>query len=201
MPSFASWSSDAATVQCPGNASDGRYARATNIIHNATKVCCTLSSICFELCDCLRISLLLATERPRAIGVSQTHPSCFRGGKSGLGVLGDCPSNCLSYGGDDVDSEPVSIRHVSRDEVDAAFLQTRDEVKISCEPVEPSNQELRSGGLRVADRCLKLWARVAFPALDFDILGQKLRWTTIEITGNRLALCFKPKPAATLLVR
>ena len=73
-------------------------------------------------------------------------------------------------------------------------------MKVTCEPIQPRNDELGTCGLGVTDCGLKLRAGVALAALDLDVFGHQLPPAAIEIPGYRVPLRLKSQPAATLLV-
>ena len=60
----------------------------------------------------------------------------LRGGQCCLGSLGDAQRFVLGYHGHDAHRQPVRVRHVGRNKVDAGFFQAEQEVGVARQSIE-----------------------------------------------------------------
>jgi hypothetical protein len=149
-----------------------------------------LSGIGLELRHRVGITHLLAAKGAGSIRIAQLDATRLSSRKGCLGVLGDSAPHSLSHSRDDVDREPVGVRHICGHEVHAAFLEARDEVKVSREPIEARNHEFGPRRFGVADGCLQLRPTIPLAALNLNVFGHEFPSTAIEIPGHRFPLGF-----------
>ena len=79
----------------------------------------------------------------------------------------------LGDGGQDMQREPVGLRHVAAEQLDAAFQQPGDESDVARQPVEFGDEQRGAGLLGVVERLLQLGPVGALAALDLDVLRQQ----------------------------
>ena len=77
------------------------------------------------------------------VWVAELPAASFRRRHSRLTALRNQTRLVFGYGSENVDGEAIRQRHVHRNEVDAAFNQTRNKRHASRQAVEAGNDELR----------------------------------------------------------
>ena len=132
------------------------------------------------------------------IGAAQLRAACLGGVQGGLGALADHLARVLGHGGEDVDGEPVGLRHVHGDKFHAGLHQPADKMDVARQPVELGDQQRGFMFPAGIERGGELWAVVLPAALD---LGKALDYEfPVAAQGDTdgLLLGFQSKAAAAL---
>jgi len=120
--------------------------------------------------DCVRSAR--AAEGSLPCGAEPGSPR-LRGCERRLGAFGDHLALVLGDGGQDMQREPVGLRHVAAEQVDAAFQQAGDEGDVARQPVELGDEQRGVGLLGMVEGLLQFRPVGALAALDLDVLRQQ----------------------------
>jgi hypothetical protein len=114
-------------------------------------------------------------------GIAQLHAPRLRGGKRGFGALADRLTFLLGHQRHDPDREPIGVRHVDCDELDARLLKSKKEVRVAAQPVELGDDELCVVGAAGVDGFVESRPIIgAFAAFDLDMLFDKLPSAAVQ---------------------
>ena len=136
------------------------------------------------------------------VGVAE--PDAARLGRSerGFGARRDHARLLLGHGSEDVHRQPVHLRHVGGDELDAAFHQPGHEVDVAGQAVELGDHQHGAVGAGGGQRRGELGTVAPAPALHFDELGRNRATGAgdVDFDGGALRVQAQAQAAAALLV-
>jgi hypothetical protein len=102
---------------------------------------------------------------PQCPSGARLDAASLRGRKCSLSALADCFAFLFGDQRHDPDREPVRVRHVDRDELNASLLQPKQEMRVATEPVELRELVRRLHVFISADGVLA-WQFVRFVTTD-----------------------------------
>ena len=95
--------------------------------------------------------------------------------------------------------EPVCLRKVDRDEIDARLHQGRDKVNVASKPIQFGDDKRRAVQATQTQRFGELRPVGTLAALDFDELADKdMATCAVEIVAHGLPLRFEPERRMSL---
>jgi|GEM_PF-3413961 len=195
MPPAARWCRYAAIVQRYGNCARTLNPRRHNLTyhirHGIRPLRCQLSPV-----QCTLASRLpsIGDKPRRSIRVAQPLPSGFSSLQCSLRPLADHLTFVFGNGSEQMQSETVGMRHVTREEVYAAIHQVRYKCDIARQPVQLGDHEGSTVQLACGQRGGKLWS-VCFPAgFNLDIFRNQRVTAAGNVRCHCCPLCLQAKP-------